>query len=94
MTIFDAMHRTYGKSSTHANDLDRLLQAQKLCCYQLKEISAVIIINHVKLIKYYGPQLRYGRVFNGGIDERIRLGAEQKVRSIRATGQVQQANLF
>lgn len=54
----------------------------------------MIIINHMKLVQYYGPQLRYGRVFNSGIDEHIRLGAEKEVRSILVTSQARQANLF
>lgn len=42
----------------------------------------MIIINHVKLVQDYGPQLRDGRIFNSGIDEHIRLGTEKEVRSL------------
>lgn len=59
---------THRKSSTHSNNLDRLFQTQQLGRHDLQKVSAMLIVNHVKLIEHHRFQGRYGAIIDCRVD--------------------------
>lgn len=65
--------KAYRERSTHANDLDALLQQKQLGNHQLQEISAVLVVEHVQLIEDNHPQISNAALLDRSVDQRVSL---------------------
>ena len=66
-------HKTNIQSSTHANQLHVPFKTKKLSSHQLEDVTAAVIVDHMKLVNNDYSKLPNGTVFDSYIDKGIRL---------------------
>ena len=72
---YDTFCLTHGQGGTHCHDLNFLFESQELRSKQLQQIAAVLVIDHVYLVKYDNAQVIDLTILYCRVDQRIGLCA-------------------